>query len=265
MIPNGSQTGEIGSYKKLFESYCKDFYPNKYYTVNAIQTIFTVDVMIFFKKKPPQNTYSNVFSGIKRFFKVNPDMEASLKQFAREHHHLYPGAHVIFRVKRLPLSQVELAAQESEYLFYAVDSYSSELFAMIYFNDTMDSLTRFIRRLFKECAYSIEVLSYDLKNFHDQQLEFFQFGRLCRKKGTRLVFDPEIDQREHEILSYVDGNLLDDWFAHHDFRGVHERMRGLMRYLNYYNWVQPHPILDNHTPGERLYSYFYPNRNIELN
>jgi len=38
------------------------------------------------------------------------------------------------------------------------------------------------------------------------------------------------------------------------------RKNELKRFVNYYNWVKPHKGIDGLTPGEKLLTYFYPEK-----
>ena len=184
--------------------------------------------------------------------------EERRKQTARKNSALYPGCHMIFRVKRLPLNSAGLESQKTEYLFYAVDGFSSELYAMIGTDESMNSAIRFLDQLHEECAYKIEMLTSDIHNFQDIHFQYYELIRICKKQGIQLVSNSAQPESEQNLVEYVEKQILDQWAQNKELQSATARDRAFARYLNYFNWVQPHAILNQQTPGERLVNYFYP-------
>jgi len=54
--------------------------------------------------------------------------------------------------------------------------------------------------------------------------------------------------------------LMEVWHDKTQFKNRNHRKKELIRFINYYNTVKPHKVIDNNTPMEQLINYFYPRK-----
>ncbi len=94
--------------------------------------------------------------GLKRFSRIEKQIEEKLKKQAKRYNKKYPGEMMHFDTKRLPLLKGESPKQTYEYLFVGIDDFSRELFAAILPDKTQYSSEKFFSQVIDECAYTIE-------------------------------------------------------------------------------------------------------------
>lgn len=196
--------------------------------------------------------------GIKRLAKINRVREAVLRQQARKNNQPYPGVQFIFQIKVLPLLETTLQVQTREYVLYAIDSYSGELYGRILFDDSFESISYFLLQLQKECAYRIETLVLDTQNIRCSRFYCDQIKQVCRKNNVSADFSIELKKENMNKLRYVEKLIGDFWIhSNQSIESSADQRIAFTHFLNQFNWMQSHPAMANEIPGNKLISYFY--------
>jgi transposase InsO family protein len=144
-----------------------------------------------------------------------------------------------------------------EHLFVAIDDYSRELYAAIYPDKTSHSAAHFLATVLEQCPYTIERILTDNGTEYKGSLEYGHglkqlTSSLKLKHSFTKPYHPQTNGKAERVIR----TLMEGWH-HHDLRSRDQRKQKLARYINYYNGVKPHKGIDNQTPNERLYEYFY--------
>jgi transposase InsO family protein len=195
--------------------------------------------------------------GLKRLAKIQARIENRLRKQAIRYEKSYPGELVHLDTKQLPLMVGETRMQPYEYLFVAIDDYSRELYAAIYPDKSSHSAAHFLASVIEDCPYRIERLLTDNGTEYKGSLAYGHgLKQLTVTQGIRHSFTRPYRPQTNGKAERVIRTLMEGWH-HHSLKSREQRRLYLARYVNYYNTVKPHKGIDNQTPFERLYEYFY--------
>jgi transposase InsO family protein len=197
--------------------------------------------------------------GLKRLAKVEAKIQDKLRKQAIRYEKSYPGELVHLDTKQLPLMVGETRKQPYEYLFVAIDDYSRELYAAIYPDKSSHSAAHFLASVLADCPYQVERLLTDNGSEYKGSLAYGHgLKQLTVTRGLKHSFTKPYHPQTNGKAERVIRTLMEGWH-HHSLKGRADRKLQLARFVNYYNTVKPHKGIDNQTPFERLYDYFYPN------
>lgn len=206
--------------------------------------------------------YQTLEYGLKRLAKVEKRLEEKRKRQSRRYEKNYPGQLLHRDTKRLPLLEGETKRDGHEYLFVAVDDFSRELYVGIYPDKTQHSAADFLQTVLAQCPYTVERTLTDNGKEYKGKPDEHGFMLVASSHDITQRFTkinrPQTNGKAERMIR----TLMEGWHAE-TFSSREERARALARFTNYYNRVRPHRGIDNHTPLERLYGYFYPDEKLK--
>jgi len=202
--------------------------------------------------------------GLRRLSKVQKNIEAKLRRQAKRYEKSYPGELFHFDTKRLPLLVGEKWPGDRPYLFVAIDDYSRELYAGIYWDKSMWSSARFLSTVIQQCPYTIERILTDNGTEYKGKYGEHDFMRTAAESGIKQSFTRVARPQTNGKAERVIRTIMEGWHDQVACTTTRERRLTLNRFVNYYNCVKPHKGIDNQTPLERLYSYFYQQKWLVL-
>ena len=196
--------------------------------------------------------------GLKRLAKVEQQLEEKRKKEAKRYNKQYPGEMMHVDTKRLPLLTGESTRETREYLFVGIDDFSRELYAAILPDKTQYSSETFLTQMLKECPYTIEQLYSDNGTEYRGDKDTHAFMKKCSEQNIEQRFTKPRTPRTNGKAERMIRTLMEMWHEKTVFKDRNHRKKELIRFINYYNTVKPHKGINNMTPLEKLFEYFYP-------
>ena len=213
----------------------------------------------FSPRSSDNNRFKSIKFGLKRLAKVEATLERKRKAESRRYNKSYPGEMMHFDTKRLPLLKGEDNTMPREYMFVGIDDFSRELYVGILPDKTQQSAADFLQQVLDECPYTVEC-AYSDNGTEYKGTDSHAFVALCKKEGIGQKFTrvkrPQTNGKAERVIR----TLLEMWHNKYHFKDRKQRMMSLLRFINFYNTVKPHKGIEDKTPYEKLYGYFYENK-----
>lgn len=212
----------------------------------------------FVPRDSSNKRYRTLKYGLKRLAKIEKSLEIKKKNQAKRYNKSYPGELIHFDTKRLPLIKGENKDSNREYLFVAIDDFSRELYADILPDKTQFSSSNFLTDVIEQCPYTIEY-TYSDNGKEYKGTQNHAFVSICYDEGIGQKFTKVKRPQTNGKAERVIRTLMEMWHQRIEFTSKEHRRKELIRFINYYNTVKPHSGINNKTPYEKLYEYFYEN------
>lgn len=210
----------------------------------------------FAPRKSTRKDYMSITYGLRRLAKIEAGILERKRKEAQRYNKAYPGELMHIDCKRMPLLKGESKRAPREYLFVAIDDCSRELYADILPDKSQFSSAAFLDGVIKQCPYTIDYMYSDNgKEFKGTEKHAFVKRCADSNIGQRFtrVASPQTNGKAERVIR----TIMEMWHDKMSFASREHRQNELVRFVNFYNTTKPHKGLDNKTPFEVLYDFFY--------
>jgi hypothetical protein len=195
--------------------------------------------------------------GMKRLAKIETTIVKKKNAEARRYSKEYPWELFHMDTKKLPAIAWDVD-KSKEYIFVWIDHYSAEWYAVIKGDKTQESAREVLIQFVNECPYEIEkILTDNGKEY--KWTESHEFVMTCEQYSITQAFTkvkrPQTNGKAERFIR----TLIEMWHEKEKFTSREERKQSLKRFINWYNTVKPHKWIENKTPYEYLYEFYYWN------
>lgn len=196
--------------------------------------------------------------GMKRLAKIEVGILKKKNAESRRYEKSYPWELFHMDTKKLPAIAWD-PDKSKEYIVVWIDHYSAEWYAVIMRNKTQESTREALIQFVNECPYEIEKLLTDNGKEY-KWTEWHAFVMTCEQYSITQAFTkikrPQTNGKAKRFIR----TLMEMWHQKEQFTSREERKKSLKRFINWYNTVKPHKWIDNKTPYEYLYEFYYWNQ-----
>lgn len=210
-------------------------------------------IRVFRTKNSTNERYRSLQYWLKRIGKIEEKIIARKNAEARRYNKEYPWEMAHMDTKALRRLKWQM---NTEYLFVMVDDYSRELYASIQKDKTQVSSTEALMQFIDECPYKVEsILTDNWTEYKWTNDHMFEQGcvQLWIKHRYTKVKHPQTNGKAERVIR----TLIEMRLEKEEFTSSEQRKVSLNRFINRYNTVKPHKWIENKTPYEVIYEFYF--------
>lgn len=218
-------------------------------------------VRFLYPKPSINHRFVSLEYGLKRMAKIEEHILRKKNAEARRYNKEYRWELFHMDTKKLPAIGWD-EDKSKEYIFVWIDDYSAEWYGVILGDKTQESARDALVQFVNECPYKIEKLLTDNGKEYKWTL-WHAFVMTCEQYSITQAFTrikrPQTNGKAERFIR----TLMEMWHEREQFTTREQRKQSLKRFINWYNTVKPDKSLDNKTPYEYLYEFYYWNQSIK--